>query len=274
MNPVDNNNRSGVRDYFGNCHTDHGSNNKELTHLVPKENLRPRSSTIFFMVNSSLGGGVVSRANYMSRCFLSAWQYNLSDVPKLMMMLWDNESSIQQTYRTIMILIIQWVIPFIPLLLLFVSPLKKNTPSFKGFTWLFLVVEFLCALWHLSVLYILKRNLKLWKDAWFTFQVPAGTIGVVETDSTDLSVFHYAANIRFVTVTLDNLSKLETVSKHEQNLLEADMRRRHMEDVEIILYTEDFIDLYNSWPKNMEIALMAATVSSLVIVFYFMVRSY
>ena len=49
------------------------------------------------------------------------------------------------------------------------------------------------------VYYILMENEKKWKRAWFTFEVPRGTIGLVDSgESDELTLFLFSANIRFL----------------------------------------------------------------------------
>ena len=250
----------------------------EKDELVPKDSptssySRPRISSVFFMTESRFAGGIVSRSNYMTRCFVTAWKINTADIPGLQLLLWNGESSRQTLYRAIFGLVILWCIPLIPCMLFL--PSLKNTETYTALNWVLLVIELGMLLWHIIVLYVLIENRKNWKRAWFTFEVPSGTIGLVDSgESDELTLFLFTANIRFIKIKYTTISRLYTISKHEQELLEQNMTSRDLEVSEIILYTEDFLNCYSRWPKYMTIALIFNSFGSLFLVLYLLIQQF
>jgi len=225
---------------------------------------RPRMASVFHMVDSPFAGGIVTRANYMARCYRTAWEVNhATDTQCLHFLLWNGESSQSPSWQAITVLILQWIFPFIPVVLA-PSPIRESD-VFRGLAWILFVLEILVLVWYCYVLFVLVRNRRLWKQSWFTFEVRKGTIGLVDSgQSHELTLFHFSANFRFVKTTLDTISRLHTISKHEQGILEEDMRRRDLNDCEIILYTGDFLSCYSSWPKYMTMGLVFCEVLSVI----------
>ena len=211
---------------------------------------RPRMSSVFHMVDSKFAGGIVTRANYMARCYRTAWEINAADIECLRLLLWSGESSQSPSWQAFTALLVQWLMPFLPLVL--IPQPVRNSGAFRAVAWIFFLVSLGLLAWHLYALATVIRNRKCWKRAWFTFEVPSGTIGLVDSgESHELTLFHFSANIRFVKTTFSTIFRLHTISQHEQEILEEDMRRRSLDTCEIILYTEDFLNCYSLWPKYM-----------------------
>ena len=179
-------------------------------------------------------------------------------------MLW-NESSRTPTWQAIIGLLFQWLFPFLPIILI-PKPIR-DSDVFRGLAWFFFVTSFIALLWHVYVLFVLIQNRKDWKRAWFTFRVPSGTIGLVDSgESHELTLFHFSANIRFIKTTYSTITRLHTISQHEQEILEDNMQRRNLDACEVILYTEDFLNCYSSWPKYMTLGLILCQFASFVLV--------
>ncbi|XP_057292420.1 uncharacterized protein LOC130621132 [Hydractinia symbiolongicarpus] len=230
---------------------------------------RPRMTSVFYMVNSKFAGGIITRANYMTRCFQTAWEMNRADIPALKILLWNGESSQQTVWVAVLGLVCQWIVPFLPLLFLINAITAAR--SFQIIVWGILVLEIIMLIWHAIVLYVLLKNERNWRQAWFSFEVPSGTIGLVDSgESHELTLFHFSANIRFIKTSFSTISKLHTISKHEQVILEQNMRFRQLEIAEVILYTECFLDCYSKWPRYMTIGLFSATLLSVGFVIYFL----
>ena len=231
-----------------------------------KSSSRPRISSVFFMVDSKFAGGIVSRINYMTRCFTTAWEWNKADTPKLHMLLWNGQTSQQTLWKSALVLLVQWTIPLLSLILL-LGPVQ-HLDWYKILSWILLVLNSSLFVWYLVVLHIIIRNRRNWKNAWFTFRVPTGTIGLVESGDScsELTLFHFSANIRFIKANFLNISRLHTISRHEQEHLKQNMKYRGLEVSEIILYTEDFLSCYNSWPKYMTLGLTLVSFCSMVLI--------
>ena len=238
------------------------SNDNETDALVRKERRarkisRPRMTSVFHMTDNSFPGGIITRANYMTRCFQTAWEQNTADAASLQMILWNGETSKQSAWKAALSLVLQWIFPVLPLIFFIKSTRDGN--AFKTLAWIIFVAELAWFIWHLAVLLILERNKRNWKKAWFTFEVPRGTIGLVDSgESNELTLFHFSANIRFIKATFATIARLHTISKHEQEILEQNMQVRDLEKSEIILYTDDFFACYNQWPKYMTAGLLVA----------------
>lgn len=251
------------------CTTLYDNNDNEKEYLFEKPSRRtsrPRSTSVFHMTDSKFAGGIVNRCNYMTRCFKTAWEINTADIPCLKLLLWNGESSKSPTWQSVVVLTLQWVFPFLPIFLLPGSAYDSDTRL--KLSWVFLVFEFIALVWHAYVLYIIISNRRNWKQAWFTFEVPRGTIGLVDSGVSDeLTVFHFSANIRFIKTTYSTISKLHTISEHQQGVLREDMRQRNLEKCEVILFTEDFTVCYNRWPKYMTLGLLLCQCASVILLF-------
>ena len=225
---------------------------------------RPRMTSVFHMVDSKFAGGIVNRANYMTRCFRTAWEINAADIPSLKLLLWNGESSQSPSWQAVIGLILQWLLPLLPIILL--PNYMHNLDIFLELAWVLFVFEFLTLVWHSYVMFVLERNKKNWRRAWFTFEVPRGTIGLVDSgESHELTLFHFSANIRFIKTTFSTISRLHTISGHQQGILEEDMKSRGLETCEVILYTEDFIICYSRWPKYMTLGLCVLQFASVIL---------
>lgn len=234
---------------------------------------RPRMTSVFYMVNSKFAGGIITRANYMTRCFQTAWEMNRADIPALQILLWNGESSQQTVWVAVLGLVCQWMVPLLPVLFL-INAITAARP-FQIIVWGILVLEIIMLIWHAIVLYVLLKNERNWRQAWFSFEVPSGTIGLVDSgESHELTLFHFSANIRFIKTSFSTISKLHTISKHEQVILEQNMRFRQLEIAEVILYTECFLDCYSKWPRYMTMGLFSATLLSVGFVIYFLGSHY
>ena len=231
---------------------------------------RPRMSSVFHMVDSKFAGGIVTRANYMTRCYRTAWEINAADIECLRMLLWNGESSQSPSWQAFTALLVQWIIPFLPVILI-PEPVRQSG-AFRALAWILFLLSMIMLVWHLYALFIIMRNRKYWKRAWFTFVVPSGTIGLVDSgESHELTLFHFSANIRFVKTTFNTIYRLHTISQHEQEILEEDMRRRNLDTCEIILYTEDFLNCYSLWPKYMTSGLVFFQFLSFILVMVLLV---
>lgn len=230
----------------------------------PSRRSRPRMTSVFHMTDSKFAGGIVTRANYMTRCFRTAWEINAADIPSLKLLLWNGESSQSPKWQAVTGLIFQWVFPFLPIILM-IKPVHKSD-IFLELSWVLFVFEFLMLIWHAYVIYILVRNRKHWKRAWFTFEVPRGTIGLVDSgESHELTLFHFSANIRFIKTTYNTIGRLHTISCHQQEILEEDMRRRGLDACEVILFTDEFTNCYSRWPKYMTLGLLLCQLGSVIL---------
>ena len=229
--------------------------------------VRPRMASVFFMVDSSFAGGIISRSNYMTRCFMYAWAKNKADITRLHMLLWNGESSRQILWKAVVGLMLQFSVTLVPSLL-FIKPLQKTEIK-----WLLFCIEFLSLVWHIFVTSILIHNKRSWKNSWFTLKVPLGTIGLVDSGvSEELTLFHSSANIRFTKTNYANIWRLHTISQIEQEHLKHNMEKRGLDECEIILYTDSFINCYSTWPIKMASALLFCSCFGFMIVFKFIIH--
>nr|XP_012556642.1 uncharacterized protein LOC105844503 [Hydra vulgaris] len=229
--------------------------------------VRPRMASVFFMVDSSFAGGIISRSNYMTRCFMYAWEKNKGDITRLYMLLWNGESSRQTMWKAVLGLLLQFLVALIPVFLFF-----KNfqIPSIK---WIFFFVELLSLAWHVFVGSVLIHNKRYWEMSWFTFKVPLGTIGLVDSGvSNELTLFHSSANIRFTKTSYSEIWRLHTLSYTEQNVIKENMKQRGLDECEIILYTDSFINCYSTWAIKMASALFLCSCVGFIIVLKFCIQ--
>lgn len=238
--------------------------------LIPKKvrSDRPRMSSIFFMVDSWFVGGIVTRANYMTQCFNTVWSAK-SGVRCLRYLLWNFKVSKDRRFFALLGLGVQWIIPFLPLLLFVDSVRRSELCNFFIFS--FLILELLLFVWYIIVLHVVITNGNEWERSWFTFELPCGTIGLLERNSSHgLTLFYSRANIRFLKIQFSRIFQLEHISKIQQKFLIQNMRCRNMTKAEIILYTDDFVYCYNRWPKMMSMGLLISTGCGLLLVYYFL----
>ena len=249
---------------------------ESMSLLLPSElrSPRPRNESVFYMSKSYFPGGVLDRSNYMVRCYMSSWIKNGSRGPSLRSLLWNGQSSKQKAWVTISVLMLQGLLPFLPLLLFTCSRQDIHHAAIQIFLWILFLLEFFSSLWHFVIFNIILYNYKIWRKSWFTYGVPVGTIGLIETSSADLTLFYQRANIRFVEVLLSTIHRLDTVSLHDQMELAKVMTANGLQEAEIILYTDDFIDCYISWPRNIALGLMISAIFSTCLVIYFLTLCY
>ena len=235
---------------------------------------RPRMSSISFMLDSWFAGGIITRSNYMAQCYNTVWNSD-TGVRSLRCLLWNFKIKKNGgEYIALIALGLQWFVPFSPLLLLFDTlNTVRDGNRFKSLVFFFLLLQSISFVWYIVVLHVVISNGKLWQRSWFTFEVPRGTIGLLEVSNDNgLTLFHNGANIRFMKVENHRISQLDYLGKLHQKHLLQNMNERNLNKAEIIIYTDDFLYCYNRWPKMMLAGLLLATICSLISIYYFLGR--
>ena len=239
------------------------SSGGEAISLLPPvefQQTRPRLNSVFFMSDSKFCGGILARNGYMVRCYESIWRKNGRQTEHLKNCSWscgDSKpvtTSKQNSNLAFGILLLQWIIPMSPLPVFACPNSNIDHDIVKIMLWLLFILQFAAFLWYFVIFNICYYNWKLWKDSLFTFEVPKGAIGLIETRSSDLTFFYEGANIRFLTVKPQSLSRISTISLHDQLKLAKFMTSNGLEEMEIILYTDAFIECYSNWPRHLDTA--------------------
>ena len=223
----------------------------------------------FLTLNEVPTYGLYNRNDFMQRCYKRVRKLNDKAAPHLRRLLcFGGESSKKGDCFSTFFFMMVFILPLMTLAILIPNE-SLNEVQKVTVVACCLVILILLSSWHAYSIYAIIRNVRIWKDSWFTMEVdpclipiPTGPIG---SGSAGDRFFDIRSNMRYYDITKEGIPNSPLLGIRDKKALLRKFEELKITRARLILYTSRFVNAVSVVPKNFAIILLVLTLICVVI---------